>query len=76
MSCIMTDVELYICDPGAQTSCEVIHAWSERWINHISINVWFGQYVKIWNLRVQKLLNIEKIIFKVVLKQCILLINN
>ncbi len=25
-----------------------------------------GQYVKIWNLRVQKNLNIEKIIFKVV----------
>ncbi len=25
-----------------------------------------GQYLKIWNLRVQKNLNIEKIIFKVV----------
>ncbi len=25
-----------------------------------------GQYLKIWNLRVQKKLNIEKIIFKVV----------
>ncbi len=25
-----------------------------------------GQYVKIWNLRMQKNLNIEKIIFKVV----------
>ncbi len=23
-------------------------------INHISIDVWFGQYLKIWNLRVQK----------------------
>uniref|UniRef100_A0A672RVX3 Leucine-rich repeat and calponin homology domain-containing protein 3-like n=1 Tax=Sinocyclocheilus grahami TaxID=75366 RepID=A0A672RVX3_SINGR len=27
---------------------------------------WIGQYLKIWNLRVQKNLNIEKIIFKVV----------
>ncbi len=35
-------------------------------INYISIDVWFGQYLKIWNLRVQKNLNIEKIIFKVV----------
>ncbi len=32
----------------------------------MSIDVWFGQYLKIWNLRVQKNLNIEKIIFKVV----------
>ncbi len=42
---------------------------SESWINYISIDVWFvmiGQYLKIWNLRVQKNLNIEKIIFKVV----------
>ncbi len=42
---------------------------SESWINNISIDVWFvmiGQYLKIWNLRVQKNLNIEKIIFKVV----------
>ncbi len=38
----------------------------EIWINNISIDVWFGQYLKIWNLRVQKSLNIEKIIFKVV----------
>ncbi len=39
------------------------------WINNLSIDVWFvmiGQYLKIWNLRVQKNLNIEKIIFKVV----------
>uniref|UniRef100_A0A672P1L1 Rab3 GTPase-activating protein catalytic subunit n=1 Tax=Sinocyclocheilus grahami TaxID=75366 RepID=A0A672P1L1_SINGR len=38
-------------------------------INKLSIDVWFvriGQYLKIWNLRVQKNLNIEKIIFKVV----------
>ncbi len=37
--------------------------------NNISIDVWFvmiGQYLKIWNLRVQKNLNIDKIIFKVV----------
>ncbi len=36
---------------------------------YISIDVWFvmiGQYLKIWNLRVQKNLNIEKIIFKFV----------
>ncbi len=38
-------------------------------LNNLSIDVWFvmiGQYLKIWNLRVQKNLNIEKIIFKVV----------
>ncbi len=38
-------------------------------INHLSIDVGFvmiGQYLKIWNLRKQKNLNIEKIIFKVV----------
>ncbi len=38
-------------------------------INHLSTDVWvvmIGQYEKIWNLRVQKNLNIEKIIFKVV----------
>jgi len=42
-------------------------ASSESWINNISIDVWFvmiGQYLKIWNLRVQKNPNIEKIIFK------------
>ncbi len=42
---------------------------SARLINNISIDVWFvmiGQYLKIWNLRVQKNRNIEKIIFKVV----------
>ncbi len=44
-----------------------IYASSERRINHLSIDVWFGQYLKIWNLRVQKNLNIEKIIFKVIL---------
>ncbi len=46
-----------------------IYASSESWINNLSIDVWFvmiGQYLKIWNLRVQKNLNIEKIIFKVV----------
>ncbi len=25
-----------------------IHASSESWINHIFIDVWFGQYLKIW----------------------------
>jgi len=32
---------------------------SESWINDISIDVWFGQYLKIWCKK-------EKIIFKVV----------
>ncbi len=46
-----------------------IYTSYESWINDLSIDVWFvmiGQYLKIWNLRVQKNLNIEKIIFKVV----------
>ncbi len=44
--------------------CEIeIYASSESGINHISIDVWFGQYLKIWNLRVQKNINIEKIKF-------------
>ncbi len=46
-----------------------IYTSSESWINNISIDVWFvmiGQYLKIWNLRVQKNQNIEKISFKVV----------
>ncbi len=30
------------------------YASSESGINNISIDVWFGQYLKIWNLRVQK----------------------
>ncbi len=46
-----------------------IYTSSESRINNLSIDVWFvmiGQYLKIWNLRVQENLNIEKIIFKVV----------
>ncbi len=46
-----------------------IYTSSESWINNISIDVWFvmiGQYLKIWNLRMQKNLKIEEIIFKVV----------
>ncbi len=46
-----------------------IYTSSESWINNLFIDVWFvmiGQYLKIWNLRVQKNLNIEKITFKVV----------
>ncbi len=46
-----------------------IYTSSESLINNLSIDVWFvmiGQYLKIWNLRVQKNLNIEKIGFKVV----------
>ncbi len=41
---------------------------SDSGINTLSIDIWFmiGQYLKIWNLRVQNNLNIEKIIFKVV----------
>ncbi len=64
-----------ICVPGAQNhkchKCRFyeieIYASSESFINNISIDAWFGQYLKIWNLRVQKHLNIEKIIIKVVL---------
>ncbi len=51
-----------------------IYTSSESWINKLSIDVWFVMdniwprynYLKIWNLRVQKNLNIEKIAFKVV----------
>ncbi len=56
---------------------------SGRGINNISIDVWFVmklQYLKIWNLMLQKNLNIEKIAFKVVqmksLAMHILLIKN
>ncbi len=75
---IIIDISLRkkaICDPGPQTSHKgkffeiEIYTSSESWINNISIDVWFvmiGQYLKIWNLRVQKNLNIEKITFKVV----------
>ncbi len=34
-----------------------MYASSESWMNNISIDLWFvmiGQYLKIWNLRVQK----------------------
>ncbi len=34
-----------------------ICASSESGVNNISFDVWFGQYLKIWNLRVQKNLN-------------------
>ncbi len=51
----------------------LIYASSESWINHISIDVWFGQYLAeiqlFENLEsddAKKNLNIEKIIFKVV----------
>ncbi len=53
-----------------------IYTSSESWINKLSIDVWFVRivqyflpryiYLKIWNLRVQKNLNIEKIAFKIV----------
>ncbi len=63
---------------------KTIYTTSERWINKLSIDVWFvriGQYLadnylwklsydnnylKIWNLRVQKIPNTEKIAFKVI----------
>ncbi len=64
------------CSAGDPLPPPLAQSWREEktcmwhtWINHISIDVWFvmiGQYLKIWNLRVQKNLNIEKIIFKVV----------
>ncbi len=44
--------------------------FSESWINNLSIDLcslWYDNiWMKIWNLRVQKNLNIEKITFKVV----------
>ncbi len=53
-----------------------IYTSSESWINNLSIDVCFFlgsdniwpryNYLKIWNLRVQKNDNIEKIAFKVV----------
>ncbi len=52
-----------------------IYTSSESWLNIISLmcgllgldNIWLRyNYLKIWNLRVQKNLNIEKITFKVV----------
>ncbi len=44
---------------------------SKSWINKLSIDVWFVRILQyttnwIWNLRVQKNLNIENIAFKVV----------
>ncbi len=67
-----------ICDPGPQNQSYVsiffikIYKSFESWINNISIDVWFvmiGQYLAeiqlLENLREQKDLNIEKIIFKV-----------
>ncbi len=57
-----------------------IYASSDSWINNISIDVWFvmiRQYLTIWNLREQKNLDIEKIIFKVVQKEFLAMhINN
>ncbi len=45
--------------------CEIeMYASSESWINNICIDVWFGQYLKIWGCKKNQ--NIEKIIFKIV----------
>ncbi len=49
------------------TFCEIeIYASSESWINHISIDVWFWQYLSEIQLyeNLEKDQNIEKIIFK------------
>ncbi len=66
-------ITLVICELKTSHKCQFsktdIYALSKSWINNISIDVWcvmIGQYLKIWNLRVQKKRNIEKIIFKVV----------
>ncbi len=65
----------YITNHKDQFSKIAIYTSSEIWINNIFIGAWFvkiGQYLveiqlfKIWNLRVQKNQNIEKIAFKVV----------
>ncbi len=64
-----------------------IYTSSESRINKLSIDVWFvriGQYLvvfkynylNIWNLRVQKNLNIEKIAFKVIQKSVAMHITN
>ncbi len=44
--------------------CQVCEIESyELLINNISIDVWFGQSLNMWNLRVSKHLNIEKKLF-------------
>ncbi len=42
---LFNEVSRTKCDPGAQNQ-----SWDLCiiWINHISIDVWFGQYLKIW----------------------------
>ncbi len=70
-----------ICDPGPQNQSKgqffeiEIYTSSDRWMSELSLmygllgyeNIWLRyNYLKIWNLRVQKNLNIEKITFKVV----------
>ncbi len=69
-----------LCVPGPQGHKGIyiifyieIYTSSESWINKLSIDVWFVRiiwtienYLKIWNLRAQKNLNIKKIAFKVV----------
>ncbi len=55
------EIEIY-------TSHTSLYESYESWINKLSIDdIWLRyNYLKIWNLRVQKNLNIEKIAFKVV----------
>ncbi len=71
----------YIDDSGPDRTSHKGHFFFnwDLYIN-LSIDVWFvmiWQYLKIWNLRVQKNLNIEKIIFKVVqIKFLAMHINN
>ncbi len=55
--------------PDNRLTCMKIkkHLCIYLYLTYLSmVDVWFGQYLKIWNLRVQKNRNIEKIIFKVV----------
>jgi len=55
--------------PDNRLTCMKIkkHLCIYLYLTYLSmVDVWFGQYLKICNLRVQKNLNIEKIIFKVV----------
>ncbi len=67
--------QFYSTDPGTQNQSKghfFIYTFKDlqkSWITHLSIDVWdniwlIHNYLKIWNLRKQKNLNIEKIIFK------------
>ncbi len=56
-----------------------MYASSESWINNISIDEWFvmmGQYLKIWNLRVQKIVILRKSFLNLFLTMLITNITN